>query len=269
MKCWGDKMKLKICSIIASEFLAPDNILQWNVNADQFMFVEVLHPVIMLCRKKRMSIQAKQMIIGQQFRLLNPSSTEFAQVRGAVFCIEPNPHNLVPPTILDDPDETATALLSLISKTLPNKGSSEQFPKEIDVQFDFIFGTLNPAANDDAHQPKKPVGKIDPRLIMINRYIRQHFHLPLTLNDLADLIQCNPVYLSNTYSKVFDISPIKHIHHLKMEKAKGLLQHSDFSVHEIAEQLSYVSCSQFASQFKKYHGLTPRECKREHILITN
>lgn len=111
-------------------------------------------------------------------------------------------------------------------------------------------------------------GKIDPRLIMVNRYIREHYHLPLTLTDLADTIQCSPTYLSNTYSKVFNISPIKHLQNMKMEKATGLLQHLGISVSEIAKQLGYVSNSQFSELFKRYHGKTSSEYRR-HCLMNN
>ena len=108
--------------------------------------------------------------------------------------------------------------------------------------------------------------RIGSRLLIINRYIRTHYHEPITLDLLAELIGCNSVYLSNTYSKVFKISPIQFLQKIRMKKAKELLSKTELTIKEICEGVGYVSSSQFGTLFKKHYGITPSECRRMHSI---
>lgn len=112
--------------------------------------------------------------------------------------------------------------------------------------------------------PFKLTGKIDPRLIYIHRYIRKHYSEPIMLHSLAELIDCNPVYLSNMYSKLFGISPIKHLQQVRMKQAAKLLQTST-SINEIAKRVGYISASQFSELFKRYYAESPRDYKHKFI----
>jgi YesN/AraC family two-component response regulator len=140
-----------------------------------------------------------------------------------------------------------------------NKSLAFERINELEWKQSQIFGR-----KDSLENPKQNTfeGKIDNRLILVNRHIRMYYDKPLCLQDLAELIQCNPVYLSNTYSKVYGISPIKHLQNFKMKRATELLQNSALPVGEIANKLGYVSSSQFASLFKAYYGLTPTKYRR-------
>lgn len=110
---------------------------------------------------------------------------------------------------------------------------------------------------------KKIYKKLDSRIIRVNRYLRKNHEAPITLDELANIIKCNPVYLSNTYSKIFKVSPIKHLHIMKMNKAMYLLQSTDNRIKDIAERLGYISASQFSAFFKKFTGYTPIEYRRK------
>ncbi|WP_308722808.1 helix-turn-helix transcriptional regulator [Paenibacillus polysaccharolyticus] len=104
--------------------------------------------------------------------------------------------------------------------------------------------------------------KIDKRLIVVHRYIRKHFAEPLTLQILADLIECNPVYLSNSFSKIFDVSPMKYLQQVRMQRACTLLKESSMNIKELTTVIGYISNSQFSSIFKKYFSCTPAEYRR-------
>ena len=51
----------------------------------------------------------------------------------------------------------------------------------------------------------------------------------------------------------------------KIEKAKNLLQYSDYSIVEIANYFSFASQSHFIQTFQKYTGLTPRKYRDKHF----
>lgn len=106
--------------------------------------------------------------------------------------------------------------------------------------------------------------KIDLRLIKINRYIRNNFHRCITLSELAQQINVHPTYLSNTYSRVFNKSPIYHLNQIRINEAKKLLESQDLKVRIIAETVGYSSLSQFSSIFKRFCSLSPSEYRNQN-----
>ncbi|SLK20141.1 MULTISPECIES: helix-turn-helix domain-containing protein [unclassified Paenibacillus] len=109
---------------------------------------------------------------------------------------------------------------------------------------------------------KEQTRTIDSRLIMVHRYIRKHYAEPLTLQLLAELIYCNPVYLSNSFSKIFDISPMRYLQQVRMKRACDLLKTSNLNIKELTIAIGYISNSQFSSIFKKHFSFTPAEYRR-------
>ncbi|MEY8746841.1 helix-turn-helix domain-containing protein [Bacillales bacterium AN1005] len=111
--------------------------------------------------------------------------------------------------------------------------------------------------------------KIDFRLVYIHRYINDHYFEVITLNFLAELIGFNPVYLSNTYKKFFNLSPIQYLQLVRMREACNLLINTTLSIAEIASKVGYVSNSQFSMTFKKHFGKTPMEYRNISLLQRN
>jgi AraC-like DNA-binding protein len=107
--------------------------------------------------------------------------------------------------------------------------------------------------------------RIDSRLIRLNRYIRKNYNSSLSLQDLADYVGVHPTYLSNTYSKVFKISPILFINQLRMEAAKELLVQHNLTIKHIAEIVGYNSTSQFSLIFKRFNSKTPSQYRVEAL----
>ncbi|MEX3616928.1 helix-turn-helix domain-containing protein [Paenibacillus glucanolyticus] len=104
--------------------------------------------------------------------------------------------------------------------------------------------------------------RLDPRLIMVNRYIRNNFEKSICLEELSNIAQCNSTYLCNVYSKVFKVSPIYHINKLRIVKAGELLINNNITVSKVAETVGFNSSSHLCTIFKRYLGVTPSEYKR-------
>ncbi len=109
--------------------------------------------------------------------------------------------------------------------------------------------------------------KLDSRLILVNRYIRNYYAEPITLESLSALIDCNPVYLSNTYSKVFKVPPIQYLQKVRMHKSRHYLTHTNLTVSEIALKVGYYTASQFGALFKKHFNLTPNEYRMHDMML--
>ncbi|BBH22590.1 hypothetical protein Back11_39350 [Paenibacillus baekrokdamisoli] len=105
--------------------------------------------------------------------------------------------------------------------------------------------------------------KIDPRLIKINRYLRQNYKETITLQLLSDMVHVNPVYLSNSYSHVFKISPIHHLNTYRINESKKLLCSLEKSLSSIAESVGFSSSSHFCATFKRYTSMSPAEYRQQ------
>ncbi|SDE61497.1 AraC-type DNA-binding protein [Paenibacillus sp. UNCCL117] len=101
------------------------------------------------------------------------------------------------------------------------------------------------------------------KIIWIRRFIRQNYNKPLSLSLLAELFECNPVYLTNTYNKIFNIPLMKDLQRIRMEKAAEMLLYSKKKISDIAKDIGYVSSSQFITLFKRHYKETPYSYRKE------
>jgi transcriptional regulator GlxA family with amidase domain len=58
------------------------------------------------------------------------------------------------------------------------------------------------------------------------------------------------------------VSPVQRLRDLRMTHARGLLQHTDLPVTEVAFRVGYARVQEFSRDFRKRYGHTPREARR-------
>lgn len=102
-----------------------------------------------------------------------------------------------------------------------------------------------------------------PVVLCIN-YIYSHIHDRITVKTLAEHINLSESYLSKLFVKEMKMSISEYILNLKVDKAKNLLQYSEYSIIDISNYLSFSSQSHFISVFSKKVGTTPRRYRLEH-----
>lgn len=85
-----------------------------------------------------------------------------------------------------------------------------------------------------------------------------------TLNELAELTNLSPAYLSRLIKEEFGDS-FSHIYRkLKMHWAIELLEDPNLSIHEISQKLGYPDPSYFIRLFKQTIGMTPLKYRKKH-----
>ncbi len=97
------------------------------------------------------------------------------------------------------------------------------------------------------------LSKIQPALI----YIHQNLDKLITLEDLAKVVDLNPSYLSDVFSKTIGISPIKFINRRRIENAQELLLGTRLTLYEIARKVGFSDEYYFSRMFKKIVGQPP------------
>lgn len=94
------------------------------------------------------------------------------------------------------------------------------------------------------------------------RYIQQHLAENLSVTQLAGQFYLSVAYFSKLFKRTEGVGCNYYIVHLRMEKAKQLLQRQT-KVVEVAEQVGYKDVNYFSLTFKKYTGISPAEFREQ------
>ena len=95
-------------------------------------------------------------------------------------------------------------------------------------------------------------------------YIGNHLNQKITVNDLAELCDLTPNYMSFIFKKISGKTITEYILDQRIQVAKRLLLTNEHTTAEIATFLGFSSQSYFIACFKKQVGETPRHWKMYH-----
>ncbi|MBW4085030.1 AraC family transcriptional regulator [Paenibacillus sp. S150] len=253
---------LRIESIISDVFIPSGRSFTWNSAANECLFIELLHPLKLEWNTFEVQLGAGSCFLARTFILRNTAQKP-AAVRVIKLYIKEAALDFAKPLFFDSLCRESLLLQRLFTSLFQDHSKLMEIEKS-------VFPLLNQWINHLQYtiSPLNLHRSIDSRLIKINRYMRAHHEEIITLQQLAEMLQCNPVYFSNTYTRVFNISPIKHLQKMKMDTAMKLLNSSNLSIKNISSRLGYVSHSQFSSIFKKHFGCTPSQYRKDlkHVM---
>lgn len=102
-------------------------------------------------------------------------------------------------------------------------------------------------------------------VIQCINYIYSHLHSRITVHELSTQIGLSDSYLSKLFSREMGIPVSTYITQLKIDKAKNLLQYSEYSIVDIANYLAFSSLSHFIQTFKKLTGITPHKFRMQNF----
>ncbi|MBS6677887.1 MAG: response regulator [Clostridiales bacterium] len=90
-------------------------------------------------------------------------------------------------------------------------------------------------------------------------YMEKNFQEDLHLEDVAKVVYLSPGYFCRLFKKVTGYSFKDYFHRLRIEKAKELIDHTDYKYYTIAEMVGYKNYKYFSSYFSKIAGCSARE----------
>lgn len=91
-------------------------------------------------------------------------------------------------------------------------------------------------------------------------YLLSHFtDQDMTIPTLAATINVSEVYFRRVFRRVYNTSPLKYIHRLRVAKAISLLTCGGYSVQNVAALVGYSDPLYFSRVFKEYTGITPSQ----------
>ena len=89
-------------------------------------------------------------------------------------------------------------------------------------------------------------------------YIHDRLHTGITLEELADIANLSPAYLSRLFHKEVGVTISGYILGKRVDAAENMLKYSEYSFVDISNFLGFCSESHFIKVFKKYTGYTPK-----------
>ncbi|MBW4084168.1 ABC transporter substrate-binding protein [Paenibacillus sp. S150] len=92
------------------------------------------------------------------------------------------------------------------------------------------------------------------------RYIHEYYSSPITVDSLAEILECSPRHLSRLFQKsTLQRTPSDYLIGIRMNKASELLRQTKLTLQEIATNVGYQDGYYFSRMFKKYTGYSPLE----------
>ncbi|MCD7882397.1 MAG: AraC family transcriptional regulator [Lachnospiraceae bacterium] len=100
-------------------------------------------------------------------------------------------------------------------------------------------------------------------LYSLRKSIQTEPWLGWTVKGMAERLNISPSYLQSLYKQQFGISCIEDVINNRIKRARRLLEHTQKSSTEIANECGYRSAEHFSRQFRKITGMTPLEYRRK------
>ena len=104
----------------------------------------------------------------------------------------------------------------------------------------------------------------DDRITKILTYINEHIAEPhlLKVDHLAQTFLLSPTYLSEYFRKKVQLALREYIMKTRLKLVEIRLLNSDFTLTEIADELSFTDVSHLSRSFKKYTGMSIRDFRK-------
>lgn len=111
------------------------------------------------------------------------------------------------------------------------------------------------------------VGQTNHKEILRARiYINKNIESKLSLVDVANEVYLNTSYFSRLFRQEIGVTFIEYVTNLKIDRAKELLDQTDYKLGEICGKLGYDNLSYFIKIFRDSVGSTPNEYRKNNRL---
>lgn len=92
--------------------------------------------------------------------------------------------------------------------------------------------------------------------------IDRHAFRETRLQDIADFLHIHPVQFSRRFRHVFGMTPSRYLVSLRMDKAKGLLVQSEYTLDHIARLCGYENGFYFSRAFTRHCKINPSQYRK-------
>ena len=123
---------------------------------------------------------------------------------------------------------------------------------------DWFLERMGHACQNILRKREEKAGSI---IEMAEAYIRGNFHRDMSLDEVSRTVNISPYYFSKIFKEGTGKNFIEYLTNIRMERAKELLNTTEYSMKEICAMCGYSDPNYFSRSFKKNVGVTPTEYK--------
>ena len=95
-------------------------------------------------------------------------------------------------------------------------------------------------------------------------YLGDHYATAVSLGDVADFVGLSRFRLAHLLKEKTGLTLLQHLHRLRIQEAKRLLEGSNDSCTDVAYAVGFTDQSYFIRKFKALTGITPARYRRMH-----
>ncbi|AXI48458.1 GlxA family transcriptional regulator [Sulfitobacter sp. SK012] len=95
------------------------------------------------------------------------------------------------------------------------------------------------------------------KLLLAMQVMDNNIEDPLRPDEIADIVSLSTRQLERLFSKYLHTSPKRHYLHIRLEKARNLLQQTDLSVTDVCMACGFKSLSHFSKSYRAAFGISP------------
>jgi AraC family transcriptional regulator len=100
------------------------------------------------------------------------------------------------------------------------------------------------------------------RVSLATDFVHSNYDKPLMLGDMARSAFLSRHHFLRLFKHIHDVTPHEYLQRKRTTVAARLLRGSDLAVEEIVKQVGFDSRSTLFRALRRFHGVTPRECRR-------
>jgi two-component system response regulator YesN len=105
---------------------------------------------------------------------------------------------------------------------------------------------------------------MDRRITFLKEKVVSNLQKQYTVEAMATLVNLSASHLQKLFKTETGMSAVQYVRHLKMEKARELLENSFLRIKEIKNEVGVPDQSHFIREFKDSYGFTPSEYRKQY-----
>jgi transcriptional regulator GlxA family with amidase domain len=102
---------------------------------------------------------------------------------------------------------------------------------------------------------------MDLRVTRALQEMERRCHEPLDVRTLATELGLSRSRFAHLFRAEVGMAPMQHLQAVRLIRARGLIERTEAPIHEIMIRVGYHDPSHFARDFRRYHGVSPRDLR--------
>ncbi|NKF49954.1 helix-turn-helix transcriptional regulator [Shewanella sp. WXL01] len=157
-------------------------------------------------------------------------------------------------------DDVIKGLMELFLLELRNKGRNGSVYLNNLISLLAIHYIQNYSNYADLQTQQNDASKFDQAQISkIDAYIDANISEAITVDDLAELLNCSKFYFLREFKKLMGNTPYQYLMSKRLELAKQMLGNNNASISIVGQEVGFNDQSHFTRAFKSQFGITPNQ----------